>query len=257
MAPGVVDQSVYNPTLSRWYNYYVEGLNWLIRKKCLCSLYLDGIVYDREIMKRVARSLSKANPEYRIEFHGWGPLSDQMEHFPYLTKLWFREYINFNLPPDFWLVEISGIPFGVTGEMLDFTLTANPWRGMVYGMGDRTNPQWTGPLYQFWDDFGIQDSEWLGYWNPKCPVQTGRDDVMATVYKKHGKSLICLASWTGEDVELNLAVDWKALGLDPPTTTLTAPEIENIQAAQVFHVDERLPIKKAQGLILIAEQGKL
>ena len=262
MAPGVVDQSINNPTLSRWYNYYVEGLNWLIRKNCICSLYLDGIAFDREIMKRVARSLSKANPEYRIEFHGmgaWGrspvsAVSDRMEHFPYLTKLWLGEFVNYNLPPDYWLVEISGIPFGVTSEMLDNTRTANPWRGMIYGTSDRTNSQWAGPLYKLWDDFGIQDSEWIGYWNPKCSVQTGRGDIMATVYKKHGKSLICLASWAPEDVKLNLAVDWNSLGLDPSKTTLKAPEIENIQAARSFRVGDRLPIKKAQGLILVAEQ---
>ncbi len=265
MAPGVVDQSINSPTLSRWYNYYVEGLNWLIRKNCLCSLYLDGIYFDREIMKRVARSLSKVNPEYRIEFHGSGgygkkpvsAVSDRMEHFPYLTKLWFGEFVNYNLPPDYWLVEISGIPFGVTSEMLDNTRTANPWRGMIYGMNDRTNAQWAGPLYKLWDDFGIQDAEWLGYWNPKCSVRTGRSDIMATVYKKDGKSLICLASWAREDVDVSLAVDWSALALDPSKTTLTAPAIENIQSARVYHVGDRLPIRKAQGLILIAAQGKM
>jgi len=252
MAPGVVDQSIKQTTLSRWYSYYIEGLNLLIRKGCMCSLYLDGIPFDREIMKRVARSLSKANPEYRIEFHGMaGSVCDRLEHFPYLTKLWLGEFVNYNLPPDYWFVEVSGIPFGITSEMLDNTRTANPWRGMIYGMNDRTNGQWAGPLYKFWDDFGIQDSEWIGYWDPECPVRSGRDDVMAAVYKKRDRSLICLASWAGDDVELELAVDWRALGLDPSRSTLTAPEIENIQGAQTFGIGDRLPVKKAQGLILL------
>jgi len=262
MAPGVVDQAVYNSKISRWYNYYIEGLNWLVRKNCLCSLYLDEIYFDREVMKRVARSLAKANPEYRIEHHcnvGSGnppksAVNDRMEHVPYLTKLWVGEFVNYNRQPDYWLVELSGIPFGITGEMLDNTGTANPWRGMIYGMSDRTNGQRAGPLYKLWDDFGIQDSEWLGYWNPKCPARTGRDDIMATVYKKRGKALICLASWAGADVDLNLAVDWKALGLDPSKTTLTAPAIENIQAARSFRVGAPLLIQKARGLMLIAEE---
>lgn len=261
MAPGVVDQSIKQTTLSRWYNYYIEGLNLLVRKGCMCSLYLDGIDYDREVIKRVARSLAKANPEYRMEFHSGpfgtilnSPVKLKMEHFPYLTKLWFGEFVNYNMPPDYWFVELSGIPFGITGEMLDNTRTANPWRGMIYGMNDRTNSQWAGPLYKLWDDFGIGDSEWLGYWNPECPVKTGRDDIMATVYKKQGKSMICLASWANEDVELKPVIDWKALGLDPSKIILTAPVIENMQELRTFKANYNLPVKNSQGLILIAEE---
>jgi hypothetical protein len=254
MAPGVVDQSIKQTTLSRWYNYYIEGLNLLVRKGCMCSLYLDGIGFDREVMKRVARSLAKANPEYRMEFHGTaGSMNDKMEHLPYLTKLWMGEFVNYNQSPGYWLVEISGIPFGITSEMLDFTKTANPWRGMIYGMSDRTNSQWAGPLYKLWDDFGIEDSEWLGYWNPECPVKTGRDDIMATVYKKQGKSMICLASWANEDVDIKLDIDWNSLGLDPSKIILTAPVIENMQESRTFKAGDKLPVKKSQGLILIAE----
>ena len=59
------------------------------------------------------------------------------------------------------------------------------------------------------------------------------------------------------ELDLSLAVDWSALAIDPSKTTLTAPAIENIQSARVYHVGDRLPIRKAQGLILIAEQGKM
>ena len=58
-----------------------------------------------------------------------------MEHFPYINSLWFGEGYDYNAPPDYWLVEISGIPFGLYGEMLEGD--GNPWRGMVYGMTDR------------------------------------------------------------------------------------------------------------------------
>ncbi len=261
LGPGLNDQAISNLKLSRWHNYYIEGLNWLIRKRCLASLYIDGIGYNREIMKRVARSLSRINPEYRIEFHqqcGKGdtpgsPLNRQMEHIPYFTKLWFGESFNYNRSPDYWLVEVSGIPFGITGEMLDDTGTANSWRGMIYGLNGRFLEE-TPVIYKLWDDFGIQDSEWLGYWNPECPVKTGRNDIKATVYRKDGKSMICLASWAEEDVDTDIAVEWKALGLDPSKITLTAPEIKGMQTPQSFRAGDRLPVKKAQGLILIAEE---
>jgi len=55
-----------------------------------------------------------------------------LEHFPYLDRLWFGEYFDYNSQPDYWLIEISGIPFGLMGEMLE--KGGNPWRGMIYGM---------------------------------------------------------------------------------------------------------------------------
>jgi hypothetical protein len=53
-------------------------------------------------------------------------------------------------------------------------------------------------MWRFWDEFGIQDAEWLGYWDPRCPVKVDRDDVMASVYRKPGKALIALGHWPGE-----------------------------------------------------------
>ena len=43
-----------------------------------------------------------------------------MEHFPYLNRLWFGEYFDYekNKPDFFFLTEVSGIPFGLMGEML-------------------------------------------------------------------------------------------------------------------------------------------
>ena len=204
------DAAISQQPLSRWHNYYVEGLQWLMRNTGIDGLYLDGIGYDREIMKRVAKVMSRNSPDYRINFHSgdcWSPPWDpdrrvspanhDLEHFPYLSNLWFGELYDYNLPPDYWLVEISGIPFGLTGEMLNYETGGNPYRGMVYGMTSRQHPSAPG-MWRFWDEFGIQDAEMLGYWSPKCPVRTNREDVLATVYRRPGKALIALGHWPGQ-----------------------------------------------------------
>jgi len=36
-----------------------------------------------------------------------------LEHFPFIDRLWFGEGFDYNEPPDYWLTEISGIPFGL------------------------------------------------------------------------------------------------------------------------------------------------
>lgn len=258
------DAAIGTQGLSRWHNYYVEGLRWLMENLGLDGLYLDGIGYDREIMKRVARVMSRANPNYRINFHSgdnyafmnWctSPANTYMEHFPYISNLWFGEFYDYELPPDVWLVEISGIPFGLTSEMLNYENGGNPYRGMIYGMTGRFHPS-ASAMWRYWDRFGIQTAEWLGYWSPKCPVRTDRPDVLATVYRKKGKSLIALAHWpqagdASETIPTTLQIDWKALGLDPKRVRMHAPAIEAFQEEAEFEVGAPIPVPRAKGWLI-------
>jgi len=260
-SPYDVDAAISQRFLSRWHNYYIEGLNWLLRNKCFYSLYLDGIGYDRDIMKRVARVMSRYDPNYRIEHHQctnptgtMSVINRDLEHMPYVTELWYGESFNYNKPPDYWLVEVSGLPFGVTGEMLDNTGTINMWRGMIYGITGRIRGR--EHIWKLWDDFGIADAEMLGYWDDKCPVKTDCKDVLATVYRKPDKTLIALATWSRKDEQVRLTIDWKALGLDPAAVKLHAPTVPGMQEARTFQPDEPIPIKKAGGWFLIAEKRR-
>ncbi|OGV83165.1 MAG: hypothetical protein A3K19_06685 [Lentisphaerae bacterium RIFOXYB12_FULL_65_16] len=256
--PNEIDAAVAMRYLSRWHNYYIEGMDWLQQNKCFYSLYLDGIGYDREIMKRVARVMSKYNPAYRMEHHqctdakGSSVANADLEHLPFVTQLWYGECFNYNRSPDYWLVDVSGIPFGVTGEMLEDTGTGNLWRGMLYGLAGRNVPN-CASAWTLWDEFGIQDAEWLGYWDPKCPARTDCKDVLVTVYRKPGKALIAVATWSLKDENVKLTIDWAALGLDPATVKLHAPAIPKMQDARTVKPDEPLPVKVAGGWFLVAE----
>jgi hypothetical protein len=257
---GRIDAAIATTGLSRWHNYYIEGLGWLVRNVGIDGIYLDGIGYDREIMKRVRKVLDRARPGCLIDFHSGddypgtrsSPANYYMEHLPYLNSLWFGECFDYNAAPDYWLVEISGIPFGLYDELLESDGT---WRGMVYGMTHRLNhggdPR---SLWKLWDDFGIQDSRMLGYWDPACPVRTGRQDVLATAYVKKGKTLVALASWAAEPADVKLSVDWQALGLDPAKTSFYAPAVPGFQTAALFHPNEKIPVAPTRGWLLILDQ---
>ncbi len=211
-ANGDIDAAIITQGLCRFHNYYIEGLDWLMRYTGFNGLYLDGIGYDREVMKRVAKIMHRANPDYRIEFHGGNtydfldlrlsPANNWLEHFPYVKNLWFGEFFDYNRDPDYWLVEISGIPFGLMNEMLDYRTGGNPYRGMIYGMTGRFHPSMPS-MWKLWDNFGIETAEMIGYWDRRCPVKTDNPSVLATVYKKDGKTLIALADWTNCITEHN------------------------------------------------------
>jgi len=260
---GEVDAALATTGLSRWHNYYLEGLNWLVRHVGIDGLYLDGIGYDREIMKRVRKVLDRARPGCLIDFHSGNefpfgdlrisPANKYMEHFPYLDSLWFGEGYDYNAPPDYWLVEISGLPFGLFGEMLQGG--GNPWRGMLYGMTNRLG--WGGdprPLWRVWDDFGIQDSRMIGYWDPACPVRTNHPQVLATVYLREKRALVSLASWAKGPEQVRLTLDWKVLGLDPQKAHLFAPEVAGFQGPALFAPTDAIPVPPGRGWLLLLDE---
>lgn len=263
---GAIDAAIATQGLSRWHNFYLEGLRFLMERTGVDGLYLDGIGYDREIMKRVYRVMKRVNPNSRIDFHSgdnWSPpwlaepplsspANEYMEHFPFIDTLWFGELYDYTLPPDYWLVEVSGIPFGLRADMLQDG--GNPYRGMIYGMTGRERHPSTPYVWQLWDDFGIQDAEMLGYWRKDCPAHTDHPDVLATVYRKPGKALIALASWAKEDVQVRLQIDWQALGLRPDRCRLAAPLVLHVQPPATFSPDQPIPVPAGKGWLLVLEE---
>ncbi len=261
---GDVDAAIATTGLSRWHNYYLEGLAWLLRKVQIDGLYLDGIGYNREVMKRVRKVMDRTRPGCLIDFHSGNefpfedlrisPANKYLEHFPFIDSLWFGELYDYNEAPDYWLVEISGIPFGLFGEMLE--RNGNPWRGMIYGMTARyysgADPK---HLWKLWDDFGIEKARMIGYWDPACPVRPQVPRVLATVYQTEGRALISIASWEPQPVRCRLTFDWPALALDSRDAVLTAPAIPGFQPEARFLPTDEIPIEPARGWLLQLTAG--
>ncbi len=259
--PEIKDAAIINTGISRWHNFYVEGLRWLVENVGIDGLYIDDVAFDRSVMQRVRRVLDGGRGEGAlIDLHSANQFNERdgfvnsanlyLEHFPYVNRLWFGEYFDYAAGPDYWMVEVSGIPFGLMGEMLE--KGGNPWRGMLYGMTNRL--PWSGdprPLWEVWDRFGIQESRMVGYWVPTNPVRTGREDVLATSYLREGRALVALGSWAEDTVRVRLQVDWPALGLDPRTARARA--IRDFQPAAEFAPGEAIPVPPGKGWLLELE----
>ena len=260
--PGLKDAAIVNSGISRWHNYYLEGLDWLMKNVGIDGLYIDDLAFDRMTMKRIRKVMNRTNPGAMIDLHSANQYNPKdgfansanlyLEHFPYLDRLWFGEYFNYDFPPEFWLVEVSGIPYGLMGEMLEGG--GNPWRGMLYGMTGRSPRVDNGPLWKLWDSFGMQNSEMIGYWVKDNPVKTGSEKTLATVYSHMGdKALISLATWEDTDAKVKLSIDWAKLGLDPSKVTLHAPAIENFQQEATWKPGDEIVVPKGKGLLIIAK----
>ena len=260
---GMLDLAVITTPDSRLDNFYCEGLAFTLRETGFDGVYVDDTALGRKAFQRAHRIFEAAGKPLLADMHSWShwnPTAGKtpsaycyMQNFPYYHRIWYGEGFNYNTPPDYWLVEMSGIPFGLMGEMLQGG--GNKWRGMLFGMTQRLG--WSGdprPLWELWDEFGMQGTSMLGWWNPACPVKTDNPQVRATVYRKAGKSLIALASWAPAKAEVKLTVDWQALGLDPKKTALKAPAIKDYQSEKAFAVNGSIPVEPGRGWLLIAEE---
>ncbi len=260
--PPIRDAAVVNTGISRWHNFYVEGLDWLVDNIGIDGLYIDDVAFDRSIMVRVRKALTRGRPDPLIDLHSANQYNPRdgfassanlyLEHFPFIDRLWFGEYFDYDSSPAYWLVEMSGIPYGLMGEMLEGG--GNPWRGMLFGMTNRL--PWSGDpraIWNFWDTYRIQDTRMIGFWVPGSPVRTGRPDVLATVYQGEGRSIVAVASWAPDTARVRLAVDWTRLGLDPAKARVVAPELAGYQPAASFGPFAPIPVAPGRGWLLLFE----
>lgn len=257
---GTVDASILTTGGdTRWDNFYVAAVNWLVRNVGIDGLYLDDVSYNSHILERVRKVLNKDKSDALIDLHSnnlfsKGPAMQYMNFFPFIDKLWLGEGFNYNkMDPAQWLVEVSGIPYGLMGDMLQGG--GNPWRGMVYGMTARfhRNSEGVKPrdIWKIWDSFGIAKAKMVGYWDHHPVVTNSNPKIKITAYVKKGKVLIAIASWAPKKVNVKLNIDWKRIGMRPGNVTLVAPAIKNFQPNRNFLVNNKIPIKPEKGWMLI------
>jgi len=96
---------------------------------------------------------------------------------------------------------------------------------------------------------GLKRLEYRGY--DSSGVALLNNDLR--VYKKKGKVLVSIASWAKDDVYVQLNINWKKLGIDPAKATITAPEVKNFQQGKTFKLNEKIPVEKGKGRLLIIQ----
>lgn len=245
---------------SRWYNYYIEGLAWMVRHMDIDGIYLDDVSFDRRILKRMRRAMESVKPGCLIDLHSntgfsCGPANQYTEFFPYVDKLWFGEsFLYDKMTPANWLVESSGIPFGLTGDML--YRGGNRWLGMQYGMtvrypwfteGVNCDPR---PVWKIWDEFGIADAAMLGFWEEHPAVSATDAAVKVTAYRKPGQVLLSVGNYSDEAKTVKLNLDWKQVGLNPQEVRLVAPEIKDMQPAGKWNIGDSITVLPRKGWLM-------
>ena len=251
---GIPDRSLITVPRSRMENFYLEGLRFLLERCPIDGLYLDDCDLSETGMtrlRRIFRIYRGCDPI--LDFHAWEsfnsaycvPLRD-MERFPFLSRLWLGEGVKYDLESyENWLIRLSGIPFGLTSEMLG---KGNPCLGLLFGMTNRYG--WGGDPRELWkvfDDFGIEDSVMLPGHVPELDIATGHPDVHATLWKKaDGSAMLAVASWSDkqETVNLKLPAEFR-------DKKLICPEISGFQTAAEYPPGTPFEVQPEQGFLFL------
>lgn len=246
---------------SRLDNYYIEGLDYLVKNVGIKGIYIDDTALDRTTLER-ARKVLEQN-DGLIDMHMWnheearaGDVSCMnlyTELYPFIDSLWVGEGYDYkNLSPEYLLTEVSGIPYGLTSQLLQDG--GEPFIGMLfaannrYGWGTKTAPY----MYKLWDDFGIQDSEMYGYWHSKTPIKANSDNVVATCYVKSDKVLVSIFNFANSSANFKLVVDSELLGYSVNNIAIK-PKITRIQGKGTVDIDS-IKLAGKKGIILILEK---
>jgi len=262
---GRQDLAVLTSPDSRMNNFYLEGLDWMCRNISIDGLYIDDLALDRETMKRARKILDRERPGARIDLHTWNhyneygkyasSLNVYMDQLPYIDQLWIGEARNYDLASDYWLVEISGIPFGLTSQMLN--KGGNIWRGMNYGITDRLgwfrakSPEY---MWKFWDEYHIDQKDMIGFWDKNNPIKTNNPETEVTIYKGRDEVLISVANYSDKPQNCRFKINWATLNLSPDNVTAEIPEITEFQEKRSVNLEKELNIEAAKGYIIVLKR---
>ena len=262
---GETDLSVITTPDSRLNNFYIAGLDWMVQHIGIDGVYIDDAALDRFTLRRARKVIDQYRPQGRMDLHSWNHfnkwagftncLNQYMDLLPYFDLVWIGEGRDYNRMPDHWLVEVSGVPFGLAGQMLEGG--GNPWRGMVYGITNRAG--WTGntpsEMWKFWDEHQIKDKIMAGYWEKGSPVTCSNPMIKASLFKGKDETIVAVANWTDADQDAALVIDFAKLGLDPAGITISIPEIKDYQVEQKTVSLDKIIIPGKKGFLIVLKKN--
>jgi len=121
----------------------------------------------------------------------------------------------------------------------------------VFGMQPHRDDRCLLSLWKIWDEFGMKDARMFGYWDSRCPVKTGNDNLPATVFVNGDKALVVIANWSDLPQNGELMVDENLLGFTPSKASL--PQIDYTQWGDRFNLEQKYEILGRNGLLIMLE----
>jgi hypothetical protein len=240
---------------------YVQGMKNLACAADIDGANFDGLNYPRHTMARLRKVTESCRGNQTIfNMHGGDSFGKAatgrhlstvvkyMAHYTFIDSLMDGEQFNYTEGADYYLLELSGLPFGIMNDLYGWTGgigEPNVVYGALYGMNARL-PNGPGlevieSVWNVWDSFDIASADMYGYWDDECPVhvhggQSDVGDVRATAFVQPGNATwIAIANFAKHPgktrTNVTLTIEWSVLGLSANMTSLCAPQVVGVQTS--------------------------
>ena len=185
-------------------------------KRCYTFLKEEGAKRGREfyIFQHSAEGIVTTFVDMMTKGEGWSAADD----FDTLTPTYFRtceSWSHLGVPYTFYpTVSMPGYRGGkyraphhepLACTLLHDVLTVGHWKEQI--MGDLL------PVWKAWDEFEIDQAEWVPYYHRDARVAPSTDQLLASFYIGPGRLMIVASNLTRDPVEGHLRIDRRALGL--------------------------------------------
>ena len=261
---GELDLSVITTPDGRINNFYIAGLDWMLTHLNIDGIYLDDTALDRDTICRARKIIDRHCHDGRIDLHcchsnsslfcNANALNIYMELLPFLDQLWLGEGYRYEKPPDYWLIELSGIPFGLPTHLMRGNDSI--WKGMVYGSTTRSG--WASPflnhLWKFFDEYQMTTRTMIGYWDDDFPISCSHPLIKATVYHGENDIVLAVANWSGNEETTAIDVDLNKFGLSEGKFKAFVPEIPDFQDEQTSIDMKTITIPGHKGVLIVLEK---
>lgn len=242
---------------SRLDNYYIEGLDYLIKEIGIDGIYIDDTALDRTTLERARKALDQNGG--LIDMHMWNHqerragdascMNLYTELFPFIDNLWVGEGFDCRkLSEDYILTEVSGLPYGKPSQMLQGG--GDPYCGMLYAMNNRYG--WgvfdADRIYRLWDEFKIADARFYGYWDSENPVACDCQEVKASCYVKDGEILVCFYNFSQRKIEVSVSC-----ALAHHSSACRAA-VKGLQRKGTVDLSRPISLKARSGLMVIVKR---
>ncbi|MBE6406615.1 MAG: hypothetical protein E7040_11440 [Lentisphaerae bacterium] len=207
-----------------------------------------GLWKLRELYKRLYTYLHTegkdgvifAHAAARLEFVGftdvltagedWG--AEREKHYSRLSPDMFRAkemYIQYGVPATFYSFHQYAWRVNNPVSLDEILMMTLPHR-LLPTIGDKVGAKGIIPIWDLMDKW-FTSSDFIPYWDPKSPVKTNSESILASIYnkEKERQALMVVSNWGYEPSEAKISVDFGKAGAGDMKMTEVYPENKAIR----------------------------
>lgn len=261
--------SVLTVPMSRYDNYYLEGIRYISENSGIKAFVLDDPCLGRDTAERLKKAVAKRGSKdgcgalfikLTDRFNGRNGFACTLNEYaavlPFTDKFSIDGNFGFDTAaPDAALASMSGILFGNTAES---PKTAGICQSLTYCMlpeygYDRDKNDALRDLYGILDEFVTEKTVFKGYWDTTNPVRSDNKSILCSAYITGENMLAVIYNCSDNTLDFEIGIENK-LGFTTVGKKCRMPGISWMQKDSKADFGKMMRLKAKDGFIITVKK---